>query len=77
MCVSCRQMKQKNELLRVVKTTDGFQIDESGKIDGRGAYICKSCDCVKKAIKTKAFNKSFKSAVPTEIYECLEDCFVE
>ena len=77
MCVSCRQMKPKDELVRVVKMTDGFKIDESGKIDGRGAYICKNCDCVKKAVKIRAFNKSFRCAVPTEIYEYLEDCFVK
>lgn len=70
-------MKPKNELVRVVKTAEGFKIDDSGKMDGRGAYICKNSDCVKKAIKNRAFNKSFKSAVPTEIYGYLEECFVK
>lgn len=77
MCVVCRNMKDKRELLRVVKNKDGeVFIDKSFKANGRGAYICKSEDCIKKCIKTKAFNKAFKSSVPDEIYtKLLEESF--
>jgi len=56
-------------MLRIVKTRDGkFFMDETGKADGRGAYICKSSVCVTKGIKTKVYNRAFKCQVPEEIY---------
>lgn len=69
-CVSCRKNFQKSELLRVVKTPDeNFEIDLSGKAQGRGAYICKSSACAENAKKRRQFDKSFKTKVPDEIYE--------
>lgn len=69
-CVSCRKNFQKSELLRVVKTPDeNFEIDLSGKAQGRGAYICKSSACAENAKKRRQFDKSFKIKVPDEIYE--------
>lgn len=73
MCVVCRQMKDKSQLLRVNKTKDGrVCIDLSGKQDGRGAYICKNGDCLDKLDKNKAFNRAYKSQVDNDIYESLK-----
>ena len=69
-CVSCRENRQRDELLRVVKTADGkFQVDFKGKAQGRGAYICKNSKCAAAAKKRRQFDKSFKTNVPVEIYE--------
>ena len=75
-CISCRNMFPKNDLIRVVKQTDGtYLIDESNKSNGRGAYICKNEECIKKCIKSKLLNKSFKSNINQNIYESLENKF--
>lgn len=57
MCVSCRQMKPKTELLRIVNTANGVVVDLTGKLNGRGVYLCKSKDCITRAIKNKKFDK--------------------
>ena len=57
MCVVCRQMKPKNELIRIVHNDDVVVIDKTGKINGRGVYLCKCKDCINKAIKSKGFAK--------------------
>lgn len=57
MCVSCRQMKPKSELLRIVNTADGVVVDLTGKLNGRGVYLCKCADCVTRALKNKKFDK--------------------
>lgn len=70
MCCICRKMMPKNTLLRVVKNKEGhIFIDESGKANGRGAYICKNMECAMKLKKTRALNRAFKSQVKDEIYE--------
>ena len=66
-CVSCGQMVPKNELLRVVKTSDGISVDVTLKAQGRGAYVCKKKECVDNAIKKKAFNRSLRQAVSEEV----------
>ena len=71
-CVSCRQMIDKANLARVVRLDGAFSIDASGKSNGRGAYICKSSDCLQAAVKSRAFDRSFKCKVPAEIYSDLE-----
>lgn len=71
-CLGCKEMKLKKELIRVVRSPEGeISLDETGKKSGRGAYICPSADCLRKAIKMKAFDKCFDS-VPDEIYLSLE-----
>lgn len=71
-CVGCNEMKSKKELIRVIKTPEGeITIDVTGKKNGRGAYICKSADCLQKAIKNKGLNRSFKMQIPEEIYDKL------
>lgn len=57
MCVSCRQMKPKTELLRVVNTANGVVVDTTGKLNGRGVYLCRCADCVNRALKNKKFDK--------------------
>ena len=71
-CVVTKEKLPKKDLLRVVRTPEGGVIvDLSGKANGRGAYICKDCECLKKAIKSKALNRAFKMEVPDEVYEKL------
>lgn len=72
-CVACRKKGEKKEFLKIVKSGETAVIDESGRLDGRGAYICKDADCIKKAIKTKAFNRSFKCNVDNDLYQSLEN----
>ena len=72
MCVVCREMKNRKDLVRVVKTPDGnVLVDNSQKKDGRGAYICKNKECLEKLNKNKAFNRAFKMPVGDEIYQSL------
>jgi len=72
MCIGCREMKPKAELYRVVKTPDGnIVIDKTNKLSGRGAYICKCGDCLKKAEKTNALAHTFSIAVDKQIYSQL------
>jgi hypothetical protein len=71
-CIACQERDSKKGLIRIVKNKDGkIFLDESGKANGRGAYICRDVECLKKAIKTKALNKSFKIEVHNEVYENL------
>lgn len=71
-------MKGKKEMLRVLKTTEGpIVLDTTGKKNGRGAYLCKSVECLKKAKKNKGLERSFKMSIPDEVYEDLEKEFGE
>ena len=72
-CVGCREMKDKKELLRVVRTPEGsIQLDGRGKVSGRGAYVCHSVDCLKKARKSRALERAFSAPIPEEVYDALE-----
>ena len=72
-CVGCQEMKSKKEMMRVLKTSeDTFELDASGKKNGRGAYLCFSKECFEKAVKNKGLERSFKQAIPKEVYEKLE-----
>ena len=69
-CVSCREVKNKSEFLRAVKTPEGkFIIDFTGKANGRGAYICKNEKCAIETKKRRRLDASFKTKVPTEFYD--------
>ena len=57
MCVICRQMKPKNELIRIVNSDGVVVVDKTGKLNGRGVYLCKCKDCIAKALKSKGFVK--------------------
>lgn len=73
MCIACRQMKEKAELIRIVKGIEGVKIDLSGKSDGRGAYICRNHECVEGAKKRRALSKHFKTAVDDKIYDAVSE----
>lgn len=72
-CTGCGEMKSKKELVRVLKTVDGnIIIDLTGRQNGRGAYMCRSEECLKRAMKTKAIDRSLGVAVSAEIFEELK-----
>ena len=72
-CVGCVEMKPKKELMRILKTETGeFVVDAAGKKNGRGAYICRSVDCFKSAVKSRGLERSFKQEIPQEVYDRLE-----
>ena len=73
-CTGCREMKPKRELIRVVKSPENeISLDFKGKAQGRGAYVCHSQECLKKAIKSKALEKSLEVSIPEEIYLQLKE----
>lgn len=73
-CTGCQEMKNKKELVRIVRNDEGeFSVDFTGKKPGRGAYVCPNEECLLKAHKSKGLERSFKSAVPAEVYEELKE----
>ncbi|NLG92439.1 MAG: YlxR family protein [Clostridiales bacterium] len=74
MCAGCGEMKPKKELVRVVKSPEGeISLDLPGRKPGRGAYVCKSIDCLKAARKSRRFEKSFSCKIPDEVYDRMEE----
>ena len=72
-CLGCREMKPKRELVRVVRSPAGdISLDFRGKAPGRGAYVCRDAQCLKKAIRAKALERAFSAQIQSEIYERLE-----
>lgn len=75
-CIGCGCMKSKKEMMRVLKDTEGnILLDVTGKKNGRGAYLCKTEECLKKARKNKGLERSFKMSIQTEVYDRLEKEF--
>ncbi len=72
MCAVCREVKGKDEFVRIVKQKDNVSIDLSGKVAGRGAYICKDGGCIEKARKTRAIERSLSCKVDQSVYDALE-----
>ena len=84
-CTGCNEMKPKKELVRVVKLPDktdengevlekgNIELDFTGKKPGRGAYVCKSVDCLQNAIKGRRLERAFSSQIPAEVYESLKE----
>ena len=73
-CVGCGEMKNKKEMIRVLKTPEEeFVLDASGKKNGRVAYLCPSGECLERAIKSKGLERSFKQAIPSEVYDELKE----
>ena len=71
-CMGCRERKAKRELIRVVRGTDGnVSLDFGGKAPGRGAYICPNGDCLKKALRSKALDRSLETTIPEAVYDRL------
>ncbi len=74
MCLGCGEMKPKRELIRAVKTPEGdVLLDLTGKKSGRGAYICRSLECFKKAKKARRFEKAFSMQIDDAVYSRMED----
>lgn len=74
MCVGCREMKPKRELLRVVKSPEGaIALDSVGKMPGRGAYVCKSSACLKKAVKTRQLERALEHPIDAAVFEALSE----
>lgn len=72
-CIGCREMKDKREMIRVIKTPeDELVIDKTGRQNGRGAYLCPDIACFVKARKNHGLEHSLKMKIPPEIYESLE-----
>lgn len=72
-CIGCGEMKDKKDMIRVLKTPEGeITLDATGRKNGRGAYLCPSMECLKRARKGKGLERSFKMAIPEEVYEVLE-----
>ena len=75
-CVGCGEMKGKKDMIRVLRTTeDQICLDATGKKNGRGAYICRDRECLKKAAKNKGLERSFKMSIPASVYSMLEEEF--
>lgn len=69
-CVGCKVKKDKKDFIRVVHNKEGeIHIDRTGKMPGRGAYLCDNKECLEKAIKSKALERVFETAISNEIYE--------
>ena len=75
-CVGCGEMKNKKEMLRVLKTPeDEILLDTTGRKNGRGVYLCLNKECLKKAEKSKGLERSLKMAISSDVYESLEKEF--
>ena len=78
MCMGCNEKRDKRELIRIVLNKNGeISIDKTGKLEGRGAYICNNINCLEKAIKSKRLEKSFDRKIEEEIYDKLRGVIVE
>lgn len=74
MCSGCGEHFPKKELVRVVRSAEGeLSVDLTGKKSGRGAYLCHSVDCLRKAKKAKRLERSLACQIPDEVYRRLEE----
>ena len=72
-CLGCREMKNKTDLIRVVRSPEGeISLDGKGKLPGRGAYVCPDKACLMRARKAHALERALETTIPTEVYELLE-----
>lgn len=72
MCVGCREMKEKKTLIRIVRNPEGeISVDETGKKSGRGAYVCRNADCLRRAIRQKQLERQLQTALSEEVSERL------
>lgn len=73
-CMGCSEMKEKKQLVRVVRSPEGeISLDLTGRKPGRGAYICASLSCLQAARKAKRFERAFSCAIPAEVYDRMEE----
>ncbi len=74
MCTGCGEMKPKKELVRVVRSPQGeVSLDLSGRAPGRGAYVCRNVECLKKARKAHRFERAFSCQIPEAVYDRMEE----
>lgn len=72
MCVGCREMKNKRDLLRVVRTPEGnIEVDPTGKKSGRGAYLCPDAECLSQAVKGKRLQKALEHEISNEVLDII------
>ena len=72
-CMGCRERKNKRDMLRVVRQTDGgVTLDFGGKLNGRGAYVCPDIECLKKARKSRSLERCLEVEIPQEVYDRME-----
>jgi len=77
-CVGCQEMKTKKEMMRVIKTAENeVVLDLTGKLNGRGAYLCKDMNCLTQAKKNKGLERSLKMSIPVNVYENLQKEYEE
>ncbi|MBR4529519.1 MAG: YlxR family protein [Lachnospiraceae bacterium] len=77
-CAACGRKGEKGEFVRALRLPDGtFTVDATGKMSGRGAYLCRNAECIRIARKKNSLARSFRQAVPEEIYGALEACIGE
>ena len=73
-CIGCGEIKEKRELIRILKTPEGgIVLDDTGKKNGRGAYLCRSSQCLEKAFKSRGLDRAFRTEVPKEVYDRLRE----
>ena len=71
--MGCRERRPKREMIRVVRTPEGaVNLDFGGKMNGRGAYLCPNPECLKKAIRSKALERSLEVEIPEDVYGRLQ-----
>lgn len=75
-CIACKSNKPKKELLRVVKFGEEIKLDRTGKLNGRGAYVCDCKECISKLKKGKLLNRAFSMMVPDEVYDKITEDFL-
>ena len=74
MCVACREMRPKKELIRIVRTPEGgVTLDRTGRANGRGAYLCDSVDCLSRAVKTRALERALETRIDESIFDSLRE----
>ena len=77
-CIGCNEKKDKKDLIRIVKNKDNeILVDKTGKLNGRGAYICNNVECLEKLKKSKRLNKVFETNISDEIYESLRGVIID
>lgn len=77
-CIACREEFKKHQLIRIVRTPEGlYVVDKTGKMNGRGTYICTNKECLKKLIKNKLLNRAFKTAISDEVYKAVEESLID
>jgi predicted RNA-binding protein YlxR (DUF448 family) len=69
-CIGCREMREKRSLIRIVRSAEGVvSVDPTGRMNGRGAYLCRDMACYEKARKARALNREFSAEIPETVYE--------